>query len=71
MEKEYRKLRTREVDYSLEISKAAKIWHIQRVALKVAKGQNSYRREAISLSKRVGIDLGNLSNAEEIRLKVA
>ena len=42
-----------------------------RIALKVAKGQNCYRREAISLSNRIGIDLDNPSNIEKMQSKVA
>ena len=44
---------------------------MQRVALKVTKEQNYYRREVISLSKRMSIDIGNLRNTEEIQSKVA
>ena len=68
--KKYRKLRTGEVDYLPEISRVAEIQYMQRVALKVAKGQSYYKREAISLSKRMSIDLGDLSNIDEIQLKV-
>ena len=69
-EKKYRKLRTGEVEYSPEISKASERWYIWRVALKVSKGERKNTRELHHLASKWKMDILDLCNTWAIKINV-
>jgi len=60
--KRYRKLRTGEANFSLEVSKAAEIWYLQRIVLKVAEGSSQYKRELAWILYELNVGMGDLAN---------
>ena len=62
IEKQYRKLQMREVEFSPEVSKEVEVLYIQRIALKGLKDNYRFRGDLINPSRILNIDLGNLRN---------
>ena len=61
-EKRCRRLRTGEVDFSPEVSRAADLWYLWRTALRVAKGKFSLLPGLKRLCRKIGVEMPSLSN---------
>ena len=69
-EKDCRKLRTGEVDFSPEVSTAADKWYLWRVALKVALGKYSLLPELKCICSKLRVSLPSLNNVPFIKSNV-
>ena len=69
--KRYRKLRIREVDFSSEVSKVAKIQYLQRIVLKVAQGSSQHKRKLAQILYKLNIEVEDLANMWIIKSNVS
>ena len=69
-EKKRRKLRTGEVEFSPEVSKASERSHAWRIALKVSQGDRTKTNELHRLANKWNMDVSNLRNTWSLKMNI-
>ena len=64
------KLRKVEVNYSPEVSRASDIWHMCKIALKVAKIDTKYERYLAIFSEKTAVDVGDLKDFRTAKVNI-
>ena len=70
MEKQYRKLRTGEVDYLPEVDEVLEQWYTWRLALNIAKEKMTNCKELNRLASKWNINMINLNNMQFIKINI-